>query len=82
MLYFRLVICSYVWILVESLRFIYYKVIFDDGVIVFIVYDKGCVFVYVSCDGKNFFRFVLFLYKENSENKFSFRFFWFLVNGK
>lgn len=45
-------------------------------------HDKGCVPVYVSCDGKNLSRPVPFLYKENPENKPNCRFSWFSVNGK
>lgn len=81
-LHSRSVTCSHAWILAESLRSTYYKVIFDDGVIVFTAHDKGCVPVYVSCDGKNLSRPVPFLYKENPENKPSSRFSWFSVNGK
>ncbi|XP_062592627.1 calmodulin-binding transcription activator 1-like [Saccostrea cucullata] len=45
-------------------------------------HDKGCVPVYVSCDGKTLSRPVPFLYKENPEHKPCSRFSWFSVEEK
>lgn len=81
-LHSRSVTCGHAWILGESLRSTYYKVIVTMVLLISTAHDKGCVPVYVSCDGKNLSRPVPFLYKENPENKPSSRFSWFSVNGK
>ncbi|XP_048728854.1 calmodulin-binding transcription activator 1-like isoform X3 [Ostrea edulis] len=45
-------------------------------------HHKGCVPVYISCDGKTLSRPVPFLYKENPEHNSSTRFSWFSVEEK